>query len=51
MGKAIFAMLATIIAGVVSSIILENWIHASEWGIIVAVAVMGAFIICYNEKK
>ena len=31
--------------------IFANWVNAPEWGVILAVAVMGAFIIGFNDKK
>lgn len=51
MDKAILAMLVTIIVGFVSCGIFASWINAQEFGIILAIAVMGAFIIFFNEKK
>ena len=51
MDKAIFAMIATVMIGVVSSAIFANWINAPECGVVLAVAVMGAFIIYFNDKK
>ena len=51
MGKAIFAMIATVMIGFVSSAIFANWVNAPEWGVVLAVAVMGAFIIYFDDKK
>ena len=51
MGKAILAMIVTIMVGFMSSAIFANWVTAPEWGVILAVAVMGAFIILFNDKK
>ena len=51
MGKAILAMVVTVIVGFMSSAIFANWVNAPEWGVILAVAVMGAFIIYFNDKK
>lgn len=45
MGKAILAMIVTVIVGYISGAIFANWVNAPEWGVILAVAVMGAFII------
>ena len=51
MGKAILAMIVTVIVGFVSSALFASWVNAPEWGVILAVAVMGAFIIYFNDKK
>ena len=51
MGKAILAMIVTVIVGYISGAIFANWVNAPEWGVILAVAVMGAFIIYFNDKK
>ena len=51
MGKAILAMVVTVIVGFMSSTIFANWVNAPEWGVILAVAVMGAFIIGFNDKN
>ena len=48
MGKAILAAIITLIAGLLTMSIFTD---AEEGGIVVAIAVMGAFIICFNEKK
>ena len=52
MGKAILAAIVTIFAGYLGSVIgfelLGGWI---EFGLLIAVAVMGAFIIYFNDKK
>lgn len=51
MEKAILAMIATIIVGFMSSALFASWVNAPEWGVILAVAVMGAFTIFFNDKK
>ena len=51
MGKAILAMIVTVIVGFMSSAIFANWVNAPEWGVILAVAVMEAFILHAIEKK
>ena len=51
MGKAILAMIVTVIVGYINGAIFANWVNAPEWGVILAVAVMGAFIIYFNDKK
>ena len=48
MGKAILAAIVTIIVGVITS---KSWVNAPEMSVIFAVAVMGAFIIYFNDKK
>lgn len=52
MGKAILAAIFTLIAGYLGSVIglelLGGW---TEFGVLVAVCVMGAFIIYFNDKK
>ena len=48
MGKAILAAIITLIAGLLTMSIFTG---VEEVGIVVAIAVMGAFIICFNEKK
>lgn len=48
MGKAILAAFITLVAGLLTMSIFTG---AEEVGIIVAIAVMGAFIIGFNEKK
>lgn len=47
MAKAILAAVVTIVAGFFTMCLLPDL----ELGILVGVAVMGAFIICFNEKK
>ena len=51
MGKAIFAMIATVLVGFVSCAVFASWVNAPEWGVVLAVAVMGAFIIYFDDKK
>ncbi len=52
MGKAILAAIVTFIAGclgmVVGLEILGGWV---EFGLLIAIAVMGAFIIYFNGKR
>lgn len=51
MDKAILAAIVTVMVGFVSCSIFASWINAQELGVVLAVAVMGAFIIYFNEKK
>ena len=52
MGRAILAFIITIIVGFVSASYGVAYMgNFAEWGSIVAVATMGAFIIYYNEKN
>lgn len=52
MGKAILAMIVTFISGWIGMVIgLELMGGFPEFGCVIAVAVMGAFIIYFNEKK
>lgn len=52
MGKAILAAIVTLFAGYIGMVIglemLGGWV---EFGCLIAVVVMGAFIIYFNEKK
>ena len=48
MGKAMLAAVVTLVAGLLTMSIFDG---AAEVGIVIAVAVMGAFIIYFNEKK
>lgn len=48
MGKAILAAIITLVVGLLTMSIFTG---AVEVGIVVAIAVMGAFIICFNEEK
>lgn len=48
MSKAILAAIITLMVGLLTMSIFSD---AFEVGIIVAIAVMGAFIIYFNEKK
>ena len=52
MGKAILAAIVTLIAGYLGMVVglelLGNW---DEFGLLIAIAVMGAFIIYFNDKK
>ena len=52
MGKAILAAIATFVLGCLGMVIgLEFLGGYIEFGLIIAVAVMGAFSIYFNEKK
>ena len=51
MGEAILAMIVTVIVGFMGSSVCASWVNAPEWGVVLAVAVMGGFIICFNDKK
>ena len=52
MGKAILAVIVTLIVGYLGMVVglelLGNW---DEFGLLIAIAVMGAFIIYFNDKK
>ena len=52
MGKAILAAIVTLIVGYLGMVVglelLGNW---GEFGLLIAIAVMGAFIIYFNDKK
>ena len=52
MGKAILAAIVTLIVGYLGAVVglelLGNWV---EFGLLIAIAVMGAFIIYFNDKK
>ena len=52
MGKAILAAIVTLIVGYLGMVVglelLGNWF---EFGLLIAIAVMGAFIIYFNDKK
>lgn len=48
MARAVLAAVATLFIGILTMCIFTG---AAEVGIVVAVAVMGAFIIYFNEKK
>ena len=52
MGKAILALIVTLIFGLLGTAFGYDSMNGfSEVGAIVAVAVMGAFIIYFNEKN
>lgn len=52
MGKAILAAIITFFAGYIGMVLgLEMLGGFVEFGLLIAVCVMGAFIICFNEKK
>ena len=51
MGKAILAFIVTVIVGFFGTAYFANFANAPEWGIVLAVAVMGAFIIFFSEKR
>ena len=52
LGKAILAVIVTLIVGYLGTVVglelLGNW---DEFGLLIAIAVMGAFIIYFNDKK
>ena len=48
MGKAFLAAFITIVSGLLTMSIFSE---AFEVGVVVAIAVMGAFIIYFNENK
>ena len=52
MGKAILAAIVTLIVGYLGMVVglelLGGWV---EFGVLVAVCVMGAFIIYFTDKK
>ena len=48
MGKAILAAFLTLMIGLLT---MSAFTGAAEVGIVAAIAVMGAFIIYFNEKK
>ena len=51
-GKAILAAIVTLSVGYLGTVVglefLGNWV---EFGLLIAIAVMGAFIIYFNDKK
>lgn len=51
MGKALLAMIMTVIVGFFGSAFFARFANAPEWGVVLAVAVMGGFIIYFNDKK
>lgn len=51
MGKAILAFIVTFVCGWIGMIIGSEFGNWPELGILIAVAVMGAFIIYFNDKK
>ncbi|MCQ2442074.1 MAG: binding-protein-dependent transport permease [Oscillospiraceae bacterium] len=51
MGKALLAMIMTVIVGFFGSGFFASFANAPEWGVVLAVAVMGGFIIYFNDKK
>ncbi len=52
MSKAILAAVVTFILGFVAMVVgLEFLGGYIEFGLLIAIAVMGAFIIYFNEKK
>lgn len=52
MAKAILAFIMTIIVGLVGMVIGQDILHGfPEFGSILAVAIMGAFVIGFNGKK
>ena len=52
MGKAILALIVTVVVGLLGTAFGYDAMNGfSEIGAIAAIAVMGAFIIYFNEKK
>lgn len=52
MGRAILALVTTLIMGLLGTAFGYDEMNGfSEVGAVVAIAVMGAFIIYFNEKK
>ena len=52
MGKAILAAIVTLIVGYLGTVVgVELLGHWYEFGLLIAIAVMGAFIIYFNDKK
>ena len=52
MKKAILAAVATLVAGYLGTVVGHELLDGFvEFGCLVAIAVMGAFIIYFNEKK
>ena len=52
MGKAILAAIVTVIVGYLGMVVgLEFLGNLLEFGLLIAIAVMGAFIIYFNDKK
>ena len=52
MGKAILAAIVTLIVGYLGMVVgLEFLSNRVEFGLLIAIAVMGAFIIYFNDKK
>ena len=52
MGKAILAAIVALIAGYLGAVVGHEFLGGfAELGGIVAIAVMGAFIICVIERK
>lgn len=52
MGKALLALFVTLIIGLIGTAFGYDSMNGfSEVGAVVSVAVMGAFIIYFNEKK
>ena len=48
MGKGLLAGFITLVIGLLT---MSAFSGAEEVGLLVAICVMGAFIICFNEKK
>lgn len=52
MGKAILAAIVTFIVGYLCMVVGFDFLGGiSEFGILIAVCIMGAFIIYFNDKK
>ena len=48
---AIVSAVITVAVGVLGTAAFSHWINAPEIGVILSVAVMGAFIIAFNGEK
>lgn len=52
MGKAIFTVIVTVLAGIVFAAIGNDFLNGfSELGVIVSIAVASGWIVFFNEKK
>lgn len=49
--KSIIATVITIVVGFVGCAVFSSWNNAQELGVVLAVAVMGGFIIFFNDRK
>jgi len=48
MGKGFLAAFITLVVGLLT---MSAFTGAEEVGVVASISVMGAFIICFNEKK